>query len=358
MKRPISFAAGTLAALCLLQPPIASAAARPDAWITSKAKVALLTSEGVSATGVNVDTVDGRVTLHGKVRTEAEKKQAGDTVARIDGATEVKNLLQVVPEKNEKKVEASDEQIMSHVRSAFEKDRTLAASGITVQSVNKGVVLLAGETPSMTTHLRAITTAAGVPGVSRVATEVKGADQMADDEAGQATRDRIGTGAAKAGDTMSDAWITSATKLRLLANSETPALDINVDTVDGRVTLFGIVPTAAAKSAAEAETRKVNGVKGVTNDLQVVAASKQDTVAANDQDIQGAVQKALERRQDSTGDDVTVDVKAGVVRLTGTVPNEAARVTAATTARATKGVKAVLWEDLQIQTSKAATSSS
>jgi len=157
---------------------------------------------------------------------------------------------------------------------------------------------------------------------------------------------------------MSDAYITSATKLRLLANSETPALDINVDTTDGHVTLFGMVPTAAAKAAAEAETHKVAGVKGVTNDLQVVAAQKRDAVAAKDADIKTAVEQALERRQAQTGDDVTVDVKGGVVRLTGSVPNESARVTAATTARATKGAKAVLWEDLQIKHSNAAMNNS
>ena len=49
---------------------------------------------------------------------------------------------------------------------------------------------------------------------------------------------------------------------------------------------------------------------------------------------------------------VTVD------RLTGTVPNQTARVTAATTARATRGVKAVLQDGLQIKTSKAAMSNS
>jgi hyperosmotically inducible protein len=357
MKKTITFAAAAMAALILMTAP-AAFAAQPDAWITSKAKIALLTTDGVSATGVNVDTVDGRVTLHGKVRTEAEKKTAGDVVAKIDGATEVKNLLQVVPAKSEDKVEASDAQITTQLNDAFKKDRGLASSGISVQSVNKGVVLLAGETPSMTTHLRAITTAAAVPGVRRVATEVKGADQIADAELGQTARDRVETGAAKAGDTVSDAWITSATKLRLLANSETPALEINVDTTDGRVTLFGMVPTAAAKAAAEGEARKVTGVKGVTNDLQVVAAQKQDAVAAKDADIETAVEKAIERRQAQTGDDVAVEVKGGVVRLTGSVPNEAARVTAATTARATKGVKAVLWEDLKIKMSNAAGSSS
>ena len=351
--RKTTMAALALAALTTMGTP-AAFAAPTDPWITTKAKIALLTTDDVSATAINVDTVDGRITLHGKVRSDAEKKTAGDAVAKIDGVTEVKNLLQVVPAAKEVAVEKADDQITQGVNDAFAKDRALSSSGIKVQSVNKGVVLLAGETPSMTTHLRAITTAAAVPGVRRVATEVKGGDQVADVEVGQQTRDRIETGGAKAGDTVNDAWITSATKLRLLANSETPALDINVDTADGRVTLFGVVPTAAAKAAAEAEARKVNGVKAVNNDLQVVAESKQEAVAAKDEDIATAVEKALERRQAVTGDAIDVDVKAGVVRLTGTVPNEAARVTAATTARATKGVKAVLWEDLQIKMSQGA----
>jgi osmotically-inducible protein OsmY len=41
------------------------------------------------------------------------------------------------------------------------------------------------------------------------------------------------------------------------------------------------------------------------------------------------------------------------VRLTGTVPNEDARVTAATTARSTRGVRAVLWEDLKVSSADA-----
>ncbi len=323
-------------------------AAPSDPWITSKAKINLLTSEGMSANAINVDTVDGRVTLHGKVQSESEKRKAGELVAKIDGVREVKNLLQVVPAKQEKAVEASDEQINASIKDAFQKDPQLKSSGVSVQSVNKGVVLLAGETPSMTTHLRAITTAASVPGVRRVATEVKGGEQIADVEPGQSMKERAATESGKATAAMSDAWITSAVKLRLLSNSETPALDINVDTQDSKVTLFGVVPSAAAKAAAEAEVRKVDGVKGVSNDLQVVAAKKQEVVAAKDDQIEDAVEKAIERRLPESGDAIDVDVKAGVVRLTGTVPDEATRITAATTARGTSGVKAVLWEDLKV----------
>jgi osmotically-inducible protein OsmY len=44
---------------------------------------------------------------------------------------------------------------------------------VKVQSVNKGVVLLAGKTDSLQAHLEAVQVAGAVPGVKRVATEVQ-----------------------------------------------------------------------------------------------------------------------------------------------------------------------------------------
>ena len=88
-------------------------------------------------------------------------------------------------------------------------------------------------------------------------------------------------------------WITSATKMRLLADSQTPALDINVDTRAGVVTLFGIVPAQEAKAAAEADARKVSGVKRVENELQVVASAKQAAVKVRDEELARAVKQAL-----------------------------------------------------------------
>lgn len=75
----------------------AFAADRPDAWITTKAKIALLTTEGVSATAIHVDTTDGRVTLHGSVATAPDKAKAAKTVRGIEGVREVRDLVQVVP---------------------------------------------------------------------------------------------------------------------------------------------------------------------------------------------------------------------------------------------------------------------
>src|ERR1700736_1206493 len=90
---------------------VAKAADTPDAWVTIKTKVSLMTTEGVSTKDLSVNTVNGVVTLHGKVATEAEKAKAEDVARRIEGAKEIKNLLQVVPSAQRAVVERSDDSI-------------------------------------------------------------------------------------------------------------------------------------------------------------------------------------------------------------------------------------------------------
>src|SRR5690242_506835 len=86
----------------------ASAASPSDAWITTKAKVNLLTAEGVDAAAVNVDTVNRQITLHGTVNNAAEKQKAEDAVRGVNGVSNVRNLLQVVPPAREAAVERVD----------------------------------------------------------------------------------------------------------------------------------------------------------------------------------------------------------------------------------------------------------
>jgi len=135
------------------------------------------------------------------------------------------------------------------------------------------------------------------------------------------------------------------TKMRLLADSRTPALDINVDTRDGVVTLFGIVPGNEAKRAAEADARKVSGVKKVRNELQVVARAKQPAVKVQDEEIERGVKQALQNHEDLKG--VTVEVKNCVARLTGPLPAACSASRPPVVARSTVGVCAVQ-DDLRI----------
>jgi osmotically-inducible protein OsmY len=324
-------------------------AATPDAWITTKTKLALLTTEGVRGTAVHVDTVLGKVTLHGKVRSAEEKSKAETVAKKIDGVQDVRNLLQVVTPQREKEIQLSDDALKQRIEKALQADPSLKDSSISVKSVNKGVVLLAGTAKTLSAHLRAVETVAWVPGVERVASEIKSPDTLADAEIWREPTAR-GESSKESGirNTASDIWITSATKMRLLADSRTPALDINVETHAGVVTLFGIVPSQDAKSAAEADARKVSGVKRVVNELQVVASAKQAEVKARDEDIESEVKKALEK---SDFKDISVEVKNGVVRLKGTVPTGSRRLDAAVLARSIKGVRAVK-DDLRLTTAK------
>ena len=149
------------------------AADRPDAWVTMTTKVSLMTTDGVSTTHLNVDTVNGVVTLHGTVASEAQKAKAGQVARGIEGVKEVKNLLQIVPSSQQSVVERSDDQIKENVESAFKANRRVNDSGIKIASVNKGVVLLSGKTKSLDAHLESIQVAAAVRGVRRVSTEVQ-----------------------------------------------------------------------------------------------------------------------------------------------------------------------------------------
>jgi osmotically-inducible protein OsmY len=322
-------------------------AATPDAWITTKAKLALLTTEGVSGTAIHVDTVLGRVTLHGKVPSSGEKAQAESVTQKIEGVQGVRNLLQVVAPQHIQAVQVADDALKARIEKALQADPSLRDSRISVQSVNKGVVLLTGTAKTLSAHLRAVEVVAGMPGVQRVASEVQSPDTLADAEIWRAaTPQPPTTKGYGVGEAASDMWITSATKMRLLADPRTPALDINVDTRAGIVTLFGIVPTQDAKAAAGDDARKVSGVTRVVNELQVVASAKQAAVKVRDEEMQGAVKKAFDAQDFK---DVTVTVKNGVVRLTGTVPTGTRRLDAAVLARSIQGVRAVQ-DDLRVVT--------
>jgi osmotically-inducible protein OsmY len=323
----------------------ASAAAAPDAWVTTKVKLALATDEHVSARAVNVDTVEGRVTLHGTVGSAAEKAKAEQVARGIEGVREVRNLLQVVPERAKERAQISDDQLKQRVEAALKADRVLENSSIKVMSVNSGVVLLGGSADTLTDAYQAVDDASRVDGVVRVASEIKSPDELGDaelwrDTTATTTTDKLESGAR-------DRWITTETKVRLMANTETPAFDINVDTRDGIVTLFGTVDSTRARDQAAVEARKVSGVRQVVNDLQVVAPSQAKRVDADDDAVEDSIEKRIGSDASLSDSEIHVEVEAGVARLTGTVKSRSDQVAALTIARATPGVQRVI-DDLRL----------
>lgn len=68
-----------------------------DAEITAKIKAKLTADPEVNPLRIDVDTVDGRVTLNGKVRTERQREEAEALARGTEGVVEVVNLLEVGP---------------------------------------------------------------------------------------------------------------------------------------------------------------------------------------------------------------------------------------------------------------------
>jgi hyperosmotically inducible protein len=348
-----------LLAACVAAATTAAPADTSDAWITTKAKIALLTSEDVGGLDVDVDTVDGKVTLHGKVASAAEKARAEEVTRRIDGVKEVTNLLQVVPSSRRESAEASDEQIEQSLSRALDADPALAE--VEVASVNAGVVLLEGDVADTSVELEAVETARAIPGVRRVSSEIRveeergvgtpdaaeeRAERAAEKTAARAERaaERAGERAERAAEgDRPDSWVTLKTKLALLTSEDVSGLDIDVDTANGRVTLKGKVETPREKSKAEAVARSVEGVRDVENRLQVVPASRREAVDATDDQIEDDVQAALEADGSLKGISVG-SVESGVVVLEGDADSLQAALRAVEAARRVRGVRRVASE--------------
>lgn len=66
-----------------------------------------------------------------------------------------------------------------------------------------------------------------------------------------------------------DASITAAVKMKMADDPNVAAMDINVDTTDGVVTLNGAVQSSAVAQKAVGIAKSVDGVKSVKSNLTV-----------------------------------------------------------------------------------------
>jgi hyperosmotically inducible protein len=83
--------------------------------------------------------------------------------------------------------------------------------------------------------------------------------------------DKTEDAAEKVADKTTDASITSAIKMKLANDDLTDALDIDVDTSNGMVTLKGTVSSQAEADRAVELARAVDGVKDVQSQLHITA---------------------------------------------------------------------------------------
>jgi osmotically-inducible protein OsmY len=116
---------------------------------------------------------------------------------------------------------------------------------------------------------------------------------------------------------LTDNEITENIQNTLKWNDSINPLNIRVDVENGSVILSGSVPRSREKSKAEDIVNSVKGVADVKNEIKV----KPSAVRA-DEEIEKDIKRAFERNPLIESDNVYVEVKKGVMHLSGSVANE------------------------------------
>ncbi|RRV09185.1 BON domain-containing protein [Pseudomonas sp. v388] len=192
----------------------------------------------------------------------------------------------------------------------------------------------------------------------RIALDVKGIDKV--DNQLQVDPDvssEPGTRSAMA-QRFDDATLTATVKSKLLWSSVTEALNIDVNSKDGVVTLKGRAQSPEAKELAGSLATNTDGVITVNNLISISAA---DSIAAKAQPqnlnpteqlsdawVTSKVKSSLIYSRTLDGLNIKVNTEGGVVSLDGIVANYAEKELAVEIARNIRGVKGVNADSLKV----------
>jgi osmotically-inducible protein OsmY len=145
--------------------------------------------------------------------------------------------------------QVDDAWITSKVESKLAADPDVNNFEIDVDT-NDGTVRLSGMVESAAGREEAERIARSTEGVRGVVNEIKIGDPTL-------------------AENVTDAWILTKIKSKLVADPQVSAFNIDVDVLEGKVTLSGEVAKAVAKSEAEKLARATRGVKSVDNKIEV-----------------------------------------------------------------------------------------
>lgn len=208
-----------------------------DGWLVMKVHSEFVDEDVLSGSNIDVDVKNGIVTLKGTVPSEAARARAIAAAKANDGVKGVTDQLRIAPATH-------GTGTMNHTGDKMGKKADKAGDKM-AKTADK-----AGDKMAKTAD--------------------KAEDKM--DHAG----DKSATGAKKAGRSMDDGWIKSKIYTQYMADWNTVLDDshINIDVANNMVTLNGTVKSAAAKAKAVSIAKATDGVKGVKDNLRVVAGTK------------------------------------------------------------------------------------
>ncbi|MEZ0344455.1 MAG: BON domain-containing protein [Caldimicrobium sp.] len=160
---------------------------------------------------------------------------------------------------------------------------------------------------------------------------------------------KVATDPRTVGTQVDDAIITAKVKAKLIEDPITKARKIDVDTVNGVVTLTGLVESEKEINRAIEIARSVPGVKKVVNNLRVGKRSIGRYL--DDKEITARIKAKFIADPELKALSIDVDTLNGVVTLTGVVERESQRERAVRLAKSVEGVKQVI-VNIQIKSSR------
>jgi len=369
-----------------------AATPRPDALLAADVRRSLANSAAIQSPDLRVSGRAGTVRLEGEVGSWAQQRQAELLASGVRGVRAIENELTVQATRAR-----PDEALRADVVATLERDVYLTRDGIAVV-VEDGVVTLSGSVGSAFQKERATTATRWIPDVrqvrnrlrvewkagssDRVAPPLPRSDSRLEETIAAAFRQDDRVDAARVDVSVKDgrvvlsgrvahayerrileddarnvvgvAWVTNRVEVvtgsradrRIEMDvSEAFAIDsalfeipIDVAVDSGFVTLKGEVSSGYLRNHAGALAARVRGVTGIDNRLRVIDAGPVD-----DERIAAEIAERL-RRDAVTGPlagRIAVEVKGGVVTLSGTVGRFAERRSAERIAARTPGVAEV-----------------
>lgn len=154
-------------------------------------------------------------------------------------------------------------------------------------------------------------------------------------------RGKVKSMAREAKTNVTDSWLTSKTKIALFADERVKGRQISVETKSGTVMLRGKVDSEEAKAAAAEITKRVEHVKSVRNELQVVPPADRPKVDTDDKAIMRMVAQRLKKDRQLKTAKINARVDSGIVTLTGEVKSLALSSRASEILSDVPGVRAV-----------------